>query len=62
MLNTDKHGFAAINRAYAETFQPEKLTLGMVVPLEAHRNSPTPNLERHIERAQLADDLGFASL
>lgn len=54
--------FAAINRAYQETFRPDQLTLGLVVPLEAHRNDAVPNLERHIERAQLADDLGFRAL
>ena len=54
--------FPHINRAYANTFQPGKLTLGLVVPLEAHRSDPVPNLERHIERAHRADELGFASL
>ncbi|WP_299143154.1 LLM class oxidoreductase [uncultured Tateyamaria sp.] len=54
--------FPRINRAYAGAFQPGKLTLGLVVPLEAHGNSAVPTLERHVERAQLADQLGFAAL
>ena len=62
MLDFASTDFPTINRAYAATFQPGKLTLGLVVPLEAHRNSPVPTLERHIERAQLADELGFSSL
>lgn len=54
--------FPKINRGFNQTFRPEHLTLGLVVPLEAHRNDPVPTLERHIERAQLADDLGFRAL
>lgn len=54
--------FPHINAAYAHAFKPEKLTLGLVVPLEAHGNNPVPDLDRHLERAQLADELGFASL
>lgn len=54
--------FTSINRAYNQTFQSGQLTLGLVVPLEAHRNDPVPTLQRHIERAQLADQLGFGAL
>ena len=54
--------FPSINHAYGETFQPGKLTLGVVVPIEGHQHSATPTLERHVERAQLADTLGYASL
>ncbi|MBT8389943.1 MAG: LLM class oxidoreductase [Altererythrobacter sp.] len=38
------------------------LTLGLVIPIEAHGMSPVPNLDRHLERAKLADELGFAAL
>lgn len=62
MLDTHTQSFPQINKAYGATFQPGKLTLGLVVPIEAHGNSPVPTLERHIERAQLADDLGFSAL
>lgn len=62
MLDDSAQNFPQINAAYGRAFQPGKLTLGLVTPLEAHGNSPKPTLERHIERAQLADDLGFASL
>ena len=54
--------FHQINRAFAETFAPSRLTIGLVVPLEAHANDPVPTLERHLERARLADELGFAAL
>ncbi|MEO0567866.1 MAG: LLM class oxidoreductase [Pseudomonadota bacterium] len=62
MLDTSTQDFPKINSAYAQAFQPGKLTLGLVAPIEAHGNSPTPKLERHLERAQLADDLGFSSI
>lgn len=62
MLDTSIQEFRRINRAYDQVFQPENLTLGLVVPLEAHGITPVPTLERHLERAQMADDLGFASL
>lgn len=55
-------GFAHVNHATSRTFQPDKLTLGLVAPLESHRSSPLPSLERHLERARLADTLGFRAL
>lgn len=54
--------FPKLNRAYDTVFRPNALSIGLVVPLEAHRNDPVPHMERHIERAQMADDLGFAAL
>ncbi|MEO1537949.1 MAG: LLM class oxidoreductase [Pseudomonadota bacterium] len=62
MLDDNKQKFPELNRAYGDTFQPGKLTLGLVVPIEAHGKMPVPSLERHIERAQLADALGFSAL
>lgn len=62
MFDTQTHGFPQINRAYACTFQPEKLTIGVVAPIEAHAHDPVPTLERYLERARLADELGFAAI
>ena len=61
-MDIQTQDFPTINRAYGKAFQPGRLTLGLVVPLEAQRNRPVPSLERHIERAQLADALGFSAL
>lgn len=55
-------GFPTLNRAYNRVFRQGELTLGLVLPLEAHRHSAVPQLERHLERARLADELGFAAL
>ncbi|MBE1283417.1 MAG: TIGR03571 family LLM class oxidoreductase [Rhodobacteraceae bacterium] len=62
MLDTQRQDFPTLNSAYAQVFQPDKLTLGLVVPLEAYPGSAVPTMERHVERAQLADRLGFSSL
>lgn len=62
MLDEAKITFPDLNRAYNTVFQPDNLSVGLVVPLEAYKSSPVPNMQRHIERAQLADELGFAAL
>lgn len=54
--------FQSINRGYDATFQPNQLSLGFVVPLEAHGNDPVPTLSRHLERVKLAEELGFAAV
>lgn len=54
--------FQSINRGFNETFRPGRLSVGLVVPLEAYPNTLAPKMDRHLERAQLADRLGFAAL
>jgi len=54
--------FPPINRGYDKTFRANSLSLGLVAPLEAHGGDPVPTLTRHLERAQLAEELGFAAL
>ena len=54
--------FPKINRAYARAFKPDQLSLGLVVPVEAYPVGETPTLHRHIERAQLAETLGFSAV
>lgn len=63
MLDTQNmQSFANINRAYNSVFKPDQLTLGLVVPIESYRSSAEPSMEDHIERVQLAEKLGFASV
>lgn len=62
LQRTQTPGFAPLNRAYNTVFRPNRLSLGLVVPLEAYPHSPVPSLQRHIERAQLAETLGFSAL
>lgn len=54
--------FPTINRAYGSVFQPNRLSIGLVVPLEAHGANPVPTMQRHLERAWLAEELGFSAL
>ena len=54
--------FPSLNRAYNSVFRPAELSVGLVVPLDAHHGSAVPNMTRHVERAQLADELRFAAL
>ncbi|MEM1046613.1 MAG: LLM class oxidoreductase [Pseudomonadota bacterium] len=56
------HEFSTINKAYADVFKPDRLTVGLVVPIEAYPRSATPTMARHLEHAQLADHLGFKAL
>ena len=55
-------GFESINRAYHTVFQPNRLTLGLVVPIETYALSPVPDMHRHLERVQMAENLGFSAV
>lgn len=55
-------GFQSINRGYNSTFRPNHLSLGLVVPLETYSQGPTPTMTRHLERVQLAEELGFSAV
>ncbi|MDG4674854.1 LLM class oxidoreductase [Shinella sp. 838] len=58
----EMRNFQTLNRAYNTVFRPGRLSVGLVVPLDPHGHDPVPDLTRHIERAQLADSLGFSAL
>lgn len=59
---SDLQGFENINRGYNNTFRANRLSLGVVVPLENYSMDPVPTMQRHVERVQLVEALGFASL
>lgn len=54
--------FPALNTAYNQVFQANKLSLGLVVPVEAYPDSPVPTMQQQIQRVQLAESLGFMSV
>lgn len=54
--------FPAINRGFNSVFRPQRLSVGLVVPLESYPRSPVPTMKRHIERVQLAEQLGFSAI
>ncbi|MFG6102562.1 TIGR03571 family LLM class oxidoreductase [Leptothoe sp. EHU-05/26/07-4] len=43
-------------------FRPNRLSLGLVVPIETYAKSPVPTMARHLERIQLAEELGFSAV
>lgn len=54
--------FPRINRAYNTVFQAQRLSLGLVVPLQGYAHSAIPTMQDHLERVQLAESLGFAAV
>ncbi|MGX9357448.1 LLM class oxidoreductase [Roseobacteraceae bacterium S113] len=54
--------FPTFNRAYHSAFQPGRMTLGLITPLEHCFDGDLPTLDRHMERAQMAEALGFSAL
>ncbi len=58
----EKNAFPRINTAYNEVFKPGRLSIGLVLPLEAYAVGAAPKMRDHIEAARLAEELGFAAL
>lgn len=58
----DDPEFLPINRGYNAVFRPNRLSLGLVVPLETYSTGPVPAMTRHLERVQLAEELGFSAV
>nr|WP_236625866.1 LLM class oxidoreductase [Rhodopirellula baltica] len=54
--------FQSINRGYNSVFHANRLSLGLVVPIENYGDGPVPEMHRHIERVQLAEALGFSAV
>lgn len=61
-MRTDPSAFPKINRAYNAVFRPGRLSIGWVVPLERYASGPVPTMDRHLERVQLAEALGYAAV
>lgn len=54
--------FQNLNRGYNRVFRDNKLSVGLVVPIENYDSGPIPTMGRHVERVQLAEQLGFSSV
>lgn len=54
--------FQPINRAYNSVFRPNRLSIGLVVPLETYATGPVPTMQDQIQRIQLAEELGFPAV
>lgn len=54
--------FELINNGFNCLFAPEKLSLGIGVPIENYATGAIPTMENHLQRAQLVEQLGFKAL
>jgi len=59
---TQSQSFPKLNRAYNSVFQPGRLSIGLVLPLEAYAVGVEPTMKGHIEAAVLVEELGFSAL
>ncbi|WP_282135896.1 LLM class oxidoreductase [Seonamhaeicola maritimus] len=54
--------FESINKAYNGIFKPNRLSIGLVVPIENYSLGPIPTMENHLNRVQQIEQLGFKAL
>ncbi|MEM7573942.1 MAG: LLM class oxidoreductase [Bacteroidota bacterium] len=54
--------FESINRGYNRVFQPQRLSLGLIIPIESYPAGTVPSLADHLQRARYAEQLGFSAL
>ncbi|MEM7373162.1 MAG: LLM class oxidoreductase [Bacteroidota bacterium] len=54
--------FEPINKAYNSVFQPGKLSIGMVIPVESYGQQPVPEMKDHLKRVKLVEQLGFKAI
>lgn len=52
----------AAHPGFRRLYQPGHLTLGLILPLETHRDRPAPTMAGHVQMAQRAEALGFGAL
>lgn len=54
--------FPDLNDGFNAVFKPRKLSIGLVIPIENYATHSVPSMQDHIERAQLAEALGFSAV
>lgn len=54
--------FESINNGYNNTFRPDQLSLGVVVPVENYDRSPVPKMKDHLSKVLLVEELGFKAI
>ncbi len=54
--------FETINRAFNSVFIPNKLSIGIAIPIENNMMEPIASMKDHIKRAKLVEQLGFKAL
>lgn len=61
-MTINKDIFQDINKGYNDVFKPNKLSIGLVVPIENYSTTPIPNMDNQVKRVQLAEQLGFSAV
>jgi len=51
--------FEPINTAFNQVFKSNQLSIGIVIPIENYAESQVPTMQHHLQRVQLAEQLGF---
>lgn len=54
--------FEHINSGYNRVFEPGRLSIGLVAPIEHYGQSAVPNMNEHLQRVQQIEQLGFKAL
>ena len=54
--------FAELNAGYNHVFRAQRLSLGLVAPIERYPSSRAPTMQGHLAQVQLAERLGFSAL
>jgi len=54
--------FQTINNGYNQTFQVDRLSIGVVIPIENYEQSTVPTMQSHLERVALVEQLGFKAV
>lgn len=54
--------FEQISKGYNSVFQENRLSVGLVVPIEHYPGGPIPTMDDHLQKVKLAEALGFTSI
>lgn len=54
--------YQTLNKGFERTFKPNRLSIGLVVPIEHYPTSDIPNMDHDIERIVMAEELGFSAV
>ncbi|WP_020651397.1 LLM class oxidoreductase [Massilia niastensis] len=52
----------AAHPGFQRLFQPDALSVGLILPLETHPGRPAPTMRDHVRMARRAEELGFGAL
>ncbi|GJM04130.1 MAG: N5,N10-methylene tetrahydromethanopterin reductase [marine bacterium B5-7] len=62
LTKLDDLNFEQINTGYNSVFRPNRLSFGLIAPIENYPQRPVPEMVRHVERVKLAEELGFSAV